>query len=142
MNEHLIPQYPKRKKKRNSAGNDPILKVQDLSYRINGKDILKNITVEFTRGQTIAIVGANGSGKTTLIKHFNRLLRPTAGKVILEGKDIHGKSPAQLAKMWSVAGTAVNWTWVPVTYFPPPQLGAGIALTVPLPGGLASVVRL
>ncbi len=97
VDEHLIPQYPKRKQQRNSPGNDTILKIQNLSYRIDGKDILKNISVEFTRGQTVAIVGANGSGKTTLIKHFNRLLRPTEGKVILEGEDIHGKSPAQLA---------------------------------------------
>ena len=60
------------------AGKDTILAVKDLSYVINGRSILKKISLEFKRNETIAIVGQNGAGKTTLIKHFNGLLKTFA----------------------------------------------------------------
>ena len=43
-------------------------------------------------------MGENGAGKTTLVKHFNRLLNPTKGKIFIDGKDISGVSTATLSK--------------------------------------------
>lgn len=48
-------------------------------------------------GERVAIVGQNGSGKSTLVRHFNGLLRPTAGRVLLDGIDAASLRVAQLA---------------------------------------------
>lgn len=49
---------------------------------------LKEINLDIKRGEIFVIMGLSGSGKSTLIRHFNRLIDPTAGKVIVEGQDI------------------------------------------------------
>lgn len=49
---------------------------------------LKNINLSINKGEIFVIMGLSGSGKSTLIRHFNRLIDPTAGKVIVEGQDI------------------------------------------------------
>ncbi|MGD9339251.1 MAG: ABC transporter ATP-binding protein [Syntrophobacterales bacterium] len=96
IKEHLIPNYPNRSQN-GPAGTDPILTVRDLSHLIQGKEILKSVSLEVRAGETVAIIGRNGSGKTTLIKHFNGLLRPTEGKVVFQGEEIRGKAPSEMA---------------------------------------------
>ena len=49
---------------------------------------LRDINLEIKRGEIFVIMGLSGSGKSTLIRHFNRLIDPTLGKVIVEGQDI------------------------------------------------------
>jgi energy-coupling factor transporter ATP-binding protein EcfA2 len=51
-----------------------------------GLKALDNVTCEVRRGDVLAILGQNGSGKTTLAKHFNGLLMPTGGEVLVDGK--------------------------------------------------------
>lgn len=50
-----------------------------------------NVTLEIKDGEFVAIVGETGSGKSTLIQHFNGLLKPTQGRVFIDGVDIWGK---------------------------------------------------
>jgi len=65
-----------------------ILKVEGLEHQYApGKPVLKGIDLEIRKGEFIAVIGQNGCGKTTLVKHFNGLLLPTAGKVLVNGKD-------------------------------------------------------
>ena len=49
---------------------------------------LKDINLEIKRGEIFVIMGLSGSGKSTLIRHFNRLIDPTEGKIDVEGVDI------------------------------------------------------
>jgi len=49
--------------------------------------VLKGINLEIYEGEFIAVMGENGAGKTTLIKHFNGLLKPTFGRVLVDGID-------------------------------------------------------
>jgi glycine betaine/proline transport system ATP-binding protein len=49
---------------------------------------LKEIDLEIKRGEIFVIMGLSGSGKSTLIRHFNRLIEPTAGEIIVEGTDV------------------------------------------------------
>lgn len=51
------------------------------------KEILKNISVDIRRGEFLAVLGHNGSGKSTLAKHFNAILTPSSGTVIVDGID-------------------------------------------------------
>jgi energy-coupling factor transport system ATP-binding protein len=75
------------------------IQVEDLSYRYDdGPLALAGVNLSVEAGEFLAIVGQNGSGKTTLVKHFNGLLRPTRGRVLVLGQDTAGQSVGQLAR--------------------------------------------
>jgi energy-coupling factor transport system ATP-binding protein len=58
---------------------------------------LDGVDLRIAAGERVAVVGQNGSGKTTLVRHLNGLLRPTAGRVTVDGTDAAGLSVAKLA---------------------------------------------
>ena len=53
------------------------------------KAAVKNINIEIAKGEFAAIIGHTGSGKSTLVQHFNALIKPSSGRVLLDGFDIH-----------------------------------------------------
>jgi energy-coupling factor transport system ATP-binding protein len=53
----------------------------------NGRQVLKDVSLNISSGEFVAIVGQNGAGKTTLMKHLNGLLRSGPGKVSINGLD-------------------------------------------------------
>lgn len=57
---------------------------------------LYDINLEIRQGETFVIMGLSGSGKSTLIRHFNRLIEPTAGRIMVFGEDVLKLSPAAL----------------------------------------------
>ena len=57
---------------------------------------LKAIDLSINKGEIFVIMGLSGSGKSTLIRHFNRLIDPTEGKILVEGTDVMQFSPKQL----------------------------------------------
>ncbi len=63
-----------------------------------GVEALKGITLTIDDGEFLAIMGQNGAGKTTLVKHFNGLLKPTKGEVVVDGVTTREVSVAQLAR--------------------------------------------
>ena len=72
---------------------NPILKIENLNY-IYSKgtpfehQALDNVNFSVERGEFIGIIGHTGSGKSTLMQHMNGLLKPTSGKILLDGVDI------------------------------------------------------
>ncbi len=71
-----------------------ILEIKNLSYKYGvGTPFeiaaLDNINLRIEKGEMVAIIGHTGSGKSTLIQHFNALLKPSAGSIHLDGKDIN-----------------------------------------------------
>ncbi len=72
------------------------IKIENLSYTYMPKTpfekiALTNINCEFNDGEFIVLIGHTGSGKSTLIQHLNGLLKPTTGKIIVDGIDISDK---------------------------------------------------
>ncbi len=70
-----------------------IVKVQDLHHTyLPGTPFeaisLRGVDVDVVEGQIVALIGPTGSGKSTLIQHFNALIRPQRGKVIIDGHDL------------------------------------------------------
>lgn len=70
-----------------------ILKTEELTYTYSPgtpfeKTAVDHVDLEIGEGEIIGVMGHTGSGKSTLIQHFNGLLRPTSGRVLLDGKDI------------------------------------------------------
>ena len=72
---------------------NPILEIKNLTYTYSAgtpfeHTALDNISFQVNRGEFIGIIGHTGSGKSTLMQQLNGLLKPTAGTVMLDGKDI------------------------------------------------------
>ena len=66
-------------------------------YAASGVRALDGVDLRIAAGERVAIVGQNGSGKTTLVRHLNGLLRPTEGRVLVDGADAAQLTVAQLA---------------------------------------------
>ena len=81
------------------ASAQPMVEVKGL-YHVYPSDLvaLRNISLKICEGEFVAIMGRNASGKTTLVKHFNGLLKPTEGDVIVNGVNTKGSTIADLAK--------------------------------------------
>ena len=77
----------------------PELRVEGLVhvYREGGVRALDGVGLTIAAGERVALVGQNGSGKTTLVRHLNGLLRPTEGRVTVNGTDASSLTVAQLA---------------------------------------------
>jgi energy-coupling factor transport system ATP-binding protein len=65
----------------------------------NGVRALDDVTLRIEPGESVALIGQNGSGKTTLARHFNGLLRPTSGRVLVDGDDAARRRVAELARV-------------------------------------------
>lgn len=60
---------------------------------------LRDINVDMRRGEITVIMGLSGSGKSTLIRHLNGLIAPTAGEILLDGKNVSGYAGADLREL-------------------------------------------
>jgi energy-coupling factor transport system ATP-binding protein len=84
--------------------SNPIIVTRHLTHTYQSKNAgplqkiaLDDVSLEIERGCCVAIIGVTGSGKSTLVQHFNGLLRPTSGSVIVDGIDVDGKSADRTA---------------------------------------------
>lgn len=75
-----------------------MIEMENLSFGYAKRSVLEGISASFGKGEIISILGPNGSGKTTLLKLLLGLHRPMAGRVLLDGLDISGIPPKQLAR--------------------------------------------
>jgi len=80
--------------------SDVVLQTERLYYRYPTRDefALRDVNLSVERGEFVALIGQNGSGKTTLIKHFNGLLKPTEGRVLVEGRETTDLPTSELAR--------------------------------------------
>ncbi len=77
--------------------SDPILKVKNLSVKLEEEEVLKNISFEVKKGEVLIILGPNGAGKTTLLKALLGLI-PYKGKVTWASKNISYLPPQELVQ--------------------------------------------
>ncbi len=75
-----------------------IIEIKKFSFSINGKEILKNISLTVMKGEYISIVGPNGAGKTTLLKCLDRIHKGGIGDIKMAGKPIDEYSQTELAQ--------------------------------------------
>lgn len=74
------------------------IKTQSVTHAYSGGIVaVKDVTLEIHAGELIAIMGENGAGKTTIVKHFNGLLKPTKGIVLVNGIDTRRIHSAKLS---------------------------------------------
>jgi iron complex transport system ATP-binding protein len=77
---------------------NPILELSAVAFSYGQVPVFQNTSLKVQRGERVALVGANGAGKTTLLKLAAGLLRPTAGSVLLEGRDIYQTPRREVAR--------------------------------------------
>src|SRR3954447_7349693 len=75
------------------------LESRNLTLSYGGRPVVQDLTAALPPGEVSIIVGANACGKSTLLRGLARLLRPGAGTVLLDGKDIHARSTREVAKV-------------------------------------------
>ncbi len=78
--------------------------LRNVSFRYPGtdRDVIKNVSCKFEKGETIVLVGLNGAGKTTLIKLITRLYDPTEGEILLDGKNIKEYNVEELYSLFGI----------------------------------------
>ena len=73
---------------------EPMIRVQDVKFRYDPEQpayAVDGVSLNVRRGEFVAVLGANGCGKSTLAKHFNAILLPEAGTVLVENMDTRGE---------------------------------------------------
>ena len=88
----IVPQIHRFK-----AAN-PLVQFENVAFGYDlERTVLDGINLEIRQGDIIAVLGPNGAGKTTLVKHAIGLLKPKVGRVLVNGKDTHQQSVAEIA---------------------------------------------
>jgi branched-chain amino acid transport system ATP-binding protein len=114
----------------------PILATRDLGLDIGGARIVAGVSLEVREGELVGIIGPNGAGKTTLFNLLSGLARPTAGRIVLDGRDITGAPPYRRTQ----AGLGRSFQVSSV--FPLLTVGENVRLAAEARlGGALSVVR-
>jgi branched-chain amino acid transport system ATP-binding protein len=76
-----------------------ILELQGLTRRFGGIVAVDRVDLRVERGELRAIIGPNGSGKTTLFQLISRVISPTAGRIVYDGRDITGMPEHRMAHL-------------------------------------------
>lgn len=79
-----------------------MLNVNDVSYRIGDKPILRGCSLDVQDGETLGLVGPNGAGKSTLLRTLYGALTPDSGTVTVAGRDLAQLSAREIAKVMAV----------------------------------------
>lgn len=70
----------------------------DVSFTVSGRSILRGVSLRVEHGTTTALLGRSGSGKTTLLRTVNALVKPTGGRVLVDGRDVLGEDVIALRR--------------------------------------------
>ncbi|NIK70421.1 MULTISPECIES: ABC transporter ATP-binding protein [unclassified Paenibacillus] len=78
------------------------LATSNLDIAYDDRLIVQNLNIAIPQGKITALVGSNGSGKSTILKTMARLMHPSAGSVLLDGRSIHKQSTKEVAKQLAI----------------------------------------
>ncbi len=80
----------------------PIIHLEKVSFSVEGKQILSEVSFDLFKGDRLAIFGPSGAGKSTLIRLLNRLDEPTSGKILVDGVDYRQIPPQKLRRRFGM----------------------------------------
>src|SRR5436305_10451797 len=86
------------------------------------------VTFEVPEGDTCMLVGTSGSGKTTLLRMVNRLIEPTSGEILIDGKNVLKENPIQLRRR-------IGYVIQQVGLFPHMTIAENVRVTAEIAGG-------
>lgn len=76
-----------------------MLLVEDLRAGYGMSEVLTGLTLEVKAGTVVALIGANGAGKTTTMRAISGALRPSRGRVVLDGREVQGLDASRIARL-------------------------------------------
>ena len=76
-----------------------MLKVENLHVHYGAIHALKGISIEVPQGKIVTLIGANGAGKSTTLRSLSGLLKPSEGRIILEGKEIQKLAAQEIVSL-------------------------------------------
>ena len=79
-----------------------MLKVENIEYKTKQTKILRGVSLQVHPGEFVGVIGPNGSGKSTLLKNIYRMLTPTSGEILLDGKSLIKMSNRKMAERLAV----------------------------------------
>ena len=119
-------------------GGQRIVELKHASFGIGGLEILKDISLQIFRGEIVVLLGESGCGKTTTLKLINRLIDPTRGEVLVEGKATTDWDAIELRRH-------IGYVLQEGGLFPHLTVGENVGLTLKLqdadPGRIAARVQ-
>lgn len=104
-----------------------MIEVRGLCKRFGSELVVDDISFDVARGELLALVGGSGSGKTTTLKMLNRLVEPSAGRVLLAGQDVRHAPGHELRR-------GIGYAFQKVGLFPHLTVGENIGITPRLLG--------
>ena len=104
-----------------------MIEVQKITRRYGERLAVDGVSFRVEAGELVALVGASGSGKTTTLKMINRLVEPSAGRVLVEGEDAATLEPHQLRRR-------IGYVFQGVGLFPHMTVGENVAVPLRLAG--------
>src|ERR1700674_3907798 len=91
------------------------LETQGLEKQFGGLKVTRDLSLKIEQGARHALIGPNGAGKTTVINLLTGVLRPTAGSIILDGKDITALRPHQRVRLGMARTFQINQLFLDLT---------------------------
>src|SRR5205814_322487 len=90
--------------RRAGPAEEPVIRYEEATKRYGpGTVALDGLSLEVPAGETCVLVGPSGGGKTTALKMVNRLVEPTSGRVLIDGRDVAARAPVALRRATSSA---------------------------------------
>jgi ABC-type branched-subunit amino acid transport system ATPase component len=103
----------------------PALETERLEKRFGGILATSDVSLSIEKGARHALIGPNGAGKTTIINLLTGVLRPTAGRILLDGRDITGLEPYQRVHLGIARTFQINQLFADLT--PVETLGLAVS---------------
>jgi len=104
-----------------------MIELREVSKTYGGTPAIDGLSLAIGRGELVALIGASGSGKSTLLKMINRLVAPSAGRVLVEGKDAATLETHALRRR-------IGYVFQGVGLFPHMTVGENVAVPLRLAG--------
>jgi branched-chain amino acid transport system ATP-binding protein len=76
-----------------------MLKIENLYAGYGASQVLTGTSLEVRQGLLVALIGPNGAGKTTTLRAISGIVRPTAGRIVIDGQEVQGMAAARIARM-------------------------------------------
>jgi ABC-type branched-subunit amino acid transport system ATPase component len=81
-----------------SSPNSPVLSAQGLQRSFGAVVAAADVNIDIRRGERLCLIGSNGAGKTTFVNMITGYLKPTAGRILLQGEDITQRTPREITR--------------------------------------------
>ena len=82
-----------------SQGATPVLRAQTLEKRFGAVVAASDMSLDIAAGERVSLIGSNGAGKTTFVNMITGYIKPDAGSILLDGRDITGLEPRTITRM-------------------------------------------